>query len=503
MARTKGTTVKARGSQTAKKKAPLKKTPAKVLFVTGEAAPFIRSGGLGDVAGALPKALKNIDVETRVILPLYGDISSKYTQTMKFLGKTYVTMGWRNQYVGIYEGVADGVTYYFIDNEYYFKKPGLYGMKDDDERFIFFCKAVLEALLLIDFDPTVIHCNDWHTALVPVFLDVFYRSCDKLRNVKTLFTIHNIEFQGKFDLYSLSDFGGIPPEKLSLAEYDGCANFMKGGIECSNAVNTVSPTYAKEILEPFYSYGLESILHQRAYKISGILNGLDTELYNPETDTSLFCNYNLASVEAKRKNKEEVCRMLDLNYREDRPLLSVVSRLTTQKGLDLLLAVAEELLAGDIQLVVLGSGDWRFENALKDLEHRYGAKLRVIIQFSKDLASKLYGASDIFLMPSRFEPCGLSQMIAMRYGAVPVVRETGGLKDSVKPFDYHTGKGTGFLFKNYDANEMLTAIWKAVDTYYNDKTAWAKLIENDMSEKLDWSTSAVEYKNLYLKIMSE
>lgn len=498
MARTKGTTVKTRAQAKTKKKPPVK-----VLFVTGEAAPFIRSGGLGDVAGALPKALKNLDVETRVILPLYSDIPSKYTQTMKFLGRTYVRLGWRNQYVGIFEGVADGVTYYFIDNEYYFKRRGLYGAFDDGERFTFFCKAVLEALLIIDFDPAVIHCNDWHTALVPVFLDVYYRSCDKLRTVKTLFTIHNIEFQGKFDLSLASDVCGLPQEKLSLIEYDGCANFMKGAIECSNAVNTVSPTYAKEILEPFYSYRLDSILHDRSYKLSGILNGLDTDLYNPETDSSLFCNYNLASVEAKRTNKEELCRMLDLNYREDRPLLSIVSRLTTQKGLDLVLAVAEELLASDIQLVVLGSGEWRFESALKDLERRYGAKLRVIIQFSKDLASKLYAASDIFLMPSKFEPCGLSQMIAMRYGAVPVVRETGGLKDSVKQYDFALGTGTGFVFKKYDANEMLASIWQAVDAYYNDKKSWAKIVENDMSEKLDWAASAVEYKNLYEKITSE
>lgn len=497
MARTKGSE-----SKTIVKKTK-KVNTQKVLFVSGEAAPFIRSGGLGDVAGALPKALKAVDVETRVILPLYSEIPVKYTQTMKFLGSSYVHLGWRNQYLGIFETTANGITYYFIDNEYYFKRRGLYGHYDDAERFTFFCKAVLETLLVIDFEPDIIHCNDWHTALVPVFLDVFYRSCEKLRRVKTLFTIHNIEFQGKFDMSLASDICGLPYDKLSLVEYSGCTNFMKGAIECSNAVNTVSPTYSKEILEPFYSYGLESILHDREYKLSGILNGLDTEVYDPETDTSLFCNYNLDSVQNKKINKEAVCRMLNLTYDENKPMLSIVSRLTTQKGLDLILQVAEELLSGDIQLVILGSGDWKFENALKNLETRYGAKLRVIIQFSKDLASKLYGASDIFLMPSRFEPCGLSQMIAMRYGAVPVVRETGGLKDSVKQFDAKTGTGTGFVFKEYNANEMLTVIWNAIDTYNNDKETWNKIVANAMTEKLDWSKSALQYKKLYEKIISQ
>lgn len=479
-----------------------KETVKNILFVTGEAAPFIRSGGLGDVAGALPKALKEEDVDARVILPLYSEIPSRYTNTMKFIGKTTVRLGWRNQYCGIFEGTADGVTYYFIDNEYYFKRRGLYGHPDDGERFTFFAKAVLETLLVIDFSPAVIHCNDWHTALVPVFLDVFYRSCDKLRMVKTLFTIHNIEFQGNFDLNLAGDILGLPYDKFPLVEYSGRTNFMKGAIECSNAVNTVSPTYAKEILDPFYSYGLESILHEREYKLCGILNGLDTEIYDPAIDAALFENYNAQTPEGKLENKKQICAMLDLNYRPDRPMLSIVSRLTTQKGLDLVLQVAEELLSADIQLVILGSGEWRFESAFKELESRYGAKLRVIIQFSKDIASKLYAASDIFLMPSRFEPCGLSQMIAMRYGSIPIVRETGGLKDSVKQYDAQTGEGTGFVFTGYNANEMLSTIWRAVDTYYNDKKAWSKLVDNAMNEKLDWSASAKEYKKLYEKLLT-
>lgn len=497
MAKTKSTSNKPR---TVKNK---KNRDIKVLFVTGEASPFIRSGGLGDVAGALPKALKNNNVEARVILPMYSDIPKKYVQTLKFIGKTFVRLGWRNQYVGIYEATADGVVYYFIDNEYYFKRKGLYGLFDDGERFTFFCKAVLEALLVIDFAPEVIHCNDWHTALVPVYLDVFYRHSEKLKNVRTLFTIHNIEFQGKFDMSLASEICGLPYDKLSLVEYDGCTNFMKGAIECSNAVNTVSPTYAKEILDPEYSYRLDDILKQREYKLSGILNGLDTELYDPMTDSALFKNYSLETIGDKLENKRELCSLLDLNYKPDRPMISMVSRLTTQKGLDLVLQVAEELLASDIQLVILGSGEERFEHAFKNLESRYSAKLRVIIRFSKDLASKLYGASDIFLMPSKFEPCGLSQMIAMRYGTIPVVRKTGGLGDSVKQFDFETKHGTGFVFNDYDAHAMLTSIWQAVDTYNTDKENWNILINNAMNEALDWSKSALEYRKLYEKITSK
>jgi starch synthase len=490
----------------AKAKENKKKTSPEVknvLFVTGEAMPFIRSGGLGDVAGALPKALKKDGVETRVIMPLYSDISKKYRDTMKFIGHTYVQLGWRNQYCGIFEGVADGVVYYFIDNEYYFKRRSLYGHYDDAERFTFFSKAVLETVLMIDFAPEVIHCNDWHTSLVPLLLDVFYRNCEKLRNVKTLLTIHNIEFQGNYDLDLARDICCLPEDKLDLIEYGGRCNFLKGGIECSNAVNTVSPTYAEELMDPFYAYGLEGILSARKYKLSGIINGLDLDVYNPKTDRALFANYGVENFELKAENKKEVCQMLGLDYKADRPLLVMVSRLTTQKGLDLILQVAEELLEGDIQLVVLGTGEWRFESALKDLEHRYGAKMRIVINFNKDLSSKLYGAADIFLMPSRFEPCGLSQLIAMHYGTVPVVRETGGLKDTVIPYDPTTKTGTGFTFKNYDANDMLSAIWRAVDAYYNDKAGWKKLIYNGMVADFGWEKSAQKYVELYNKILKE
>lgn len=469
-----------------------------VLFAAGEAGPFLRSGGLGDVAAALPQALKGVDVDVRVIMPLYSKIPSTYTDTMRFVGKTYVTLGWRNQYVGVFESNADGVTYYFIDNEYYFDRNTMYGQFDDAERYAFFAKAVLEALVkVIDFDPQVIHCNDWHTGLIPVFLDVFYRDVPKLSNVKTVYTIHNIEFQGKYDMRLAHEICALPEDKLALVEYGGCLNMMKGAIECANAVTTVSPTYARELQEPFYAYELDGILRDRQYKISGIINGIDTKLYDPKTDSALFVQFDKDSKDKRETNKKKLCELVNLPYRRGVPVICMVTRMTTQKGFDLLLSVAEELLSGEIQMVILGTGEWKYESAFKDLEHRYGNKLRLIINFNKDLASKLYGSCDIFLMPSKFEPCGLSQMIAMRYGCIPVVRETGGLKDTVFPFNPETKEGRGFTFYAYDGHEMLGAIWRAVDTYYNDKEGWAKLIDSAMSADFGWEASAKAYSQLY------
>jgi len=469
-----------------------------VLFAAGEAGPFLRSGGLGDVAAALPQALKGVGVETRVIMPLYSKIPKTYTDTMRFLGKTYVTLGWRNQYVGVFESNADGVTYYFIDNEYYFDRNTMYGQFDDAERYAFFAKAVLEALVnVIDFAPDVIHCNDWHTGLIPPFLDVFYRAVPKLAGVKTVYTIHNIEFQGKYDLRLAREICALPEDKVQLVEYGGCLNMMKGAIECANAVTTVSPTYANELQEPFYAYDLDGILRDRRYKISGIINGIDTKLYDPATDSALFVNFDRESRAKRETNKKKLCGLVNLPYREGVPIICMVTRMTTQKGFDLVLSVAEELLAGEVQMVILGTGEWKYESAFKDLEHRYGSKLRLIINFSKDLASKLYGSCDLFLMPSKFEPCGLSQMIAMRYGCIPVVRETGGLKDTVFPFNPETKEGRGFTFYAYDGHEMLGAIWRAVDTYYNDKKGWDKLIDSAMSADFGWEASAKEYAKLY------
>ncbi len=470
----------------------------KILFVASEAMPFVRSGGLGDVAGALPKALNAQGHDCRVIIPFYKEeIKETYRDSFRFVASTFVDLCWRRQYCGVFEAVYDGVTYYFVDNEYYFKRKGLYGQFDDGERFAFFSKAVLEVLPLIDFFPDVLHANDWHTALAPVFLDVFYRASEDYQHIKTVFTIHNIEFQGKYGDTLIGDILGLPDWARPLVMNGDCVNFMKGGIECSNAVTTVSETYAQEILDPFYSYGLEGILSNRRYKLHGVVNGIDQNLYDPKTDTKLFSTYTARNYAAKKaENKKALCEMINLPYDENRPLISMVTRLTEQKGLDLVGAVIDDVMRADVQVVVLGTGDWKYENMIKSVQDRHPNKFRAIFAFSSDLASKIYGASDIFLMPSKFEPCGLSQLIAMRYGTVPVVRETGGLKDTVPAFNPETGEGKGFTFKTYNAYDMLDAIWRAYATF-NDKANWDKIVKNDMKSDFSWAASAKKYVEIY------
>lgn len=473
----------------------------KILFVASEAGPFIRSGGLGDVAASLPKAIKALGHDVRVIIPFYKeDISQTFQQTFVFKGSTFVELSWRKQYCGIFEAAYDGITYYFVDNEYYFKRKGIYGHFDDGERFAFFSRAVLEALPVVDFFPDVIHCNDWQTALVPTFLDVFYRFSEDYQNIKTVFTIHNIEFQGKFDKCIIGDILGMPNWAYSLVECDGCANFMKSGIESANLVTTVSETYAEEIMHPFYSYGLDPILASRRFKLHGVINGIDTKLYSPKTDKALFANYSIKDVKSKKAaNKKGLCEMVDLPYQADRPIYAMVTRLTEQKGMDLVMAVIEQILAADLELVILGKGDWKYEQALNNIQERYHNKCRVIINFSADIASKIYAGSDMFLMPSKFEPCGLSQMLAMSYGSVPIVRETGGLKDSVQPYNPETGVGTGFTFKTYNGYDMLDAVWRAFGQYH-DKAKWDKVVKNAMSADFSWENSARKYIELFEKI---
>ena len=474
----------------------------KILFVASEAMPFIRTGGLGDVAGALPKSFLRLGHDARVIIPFYKDeIKSTYRDTLRFVGATEVELGWRRQYCGVYEAVYEGITYYFVDNEYYFKRKGLYGHFDDGERFAFFSKAVLDVLKMVDFYPDVLHTNDWHTALTPVYLDVYYRGDERYKGIKTVYTIHNIEFQGKFDQSIFDDILGLPESAKNLVIYDGCVNYMKGGIECSAVVTTVSDTYATEILDPFYSYGLESILEERKYKIHGVVNGIDTKLYDPSKDKALFVNYNKENVADKKKeNKKALCEMLNLSYDENRPLIAMVTRLTEQKGLDLVGAVIGEILRADLQVVILGTGEWKYENVVLQLEDEYPHKFRGILQFSSDLASKLYGASDLFLMPSKFEPCGLSQLIAMRYGSVPIVRETGGLKDSIINFEKNTGNG--YTFKGTNAWDMYDVIKKALDDYQNEEL-WKKQVTKVMNKDFGWSTSAKEYIKMYEEILEK
>ncbi len=470
----------------------------KILFVASEAAPFIRSGGLGDVAGALPKALNSLGHDCRVIIPFYKDeIKDDFKNNFRFVASTYVDLSWRRQYCGVYEANYEGITYYFIDNEYYFKRKGLYGHFDDGERFAFFSKAVLEVLPLVDFFPDVLHANDWHTALTPVFLDVFYRFSSEYQNIKTVFTIHNIEFQGKYGDNMIGDILGLPEWARSLVMMGDCVNYMKGGIESSNAVTTVSETYAGEILDPFYSYGLHSILAERQFKVHGVVNGIDQTVYSPKTDTHLFENYSLKeSAKKKLANKKALCEMINLPFSEDRPLIAMVTRLTEQKGMDLVGTVIDDIMRADVQVVVLGTGDWRYENMIKEVEARYPNKFRAILAFSGDLASKLYAASDIFLMPSKFEPCGLSQLIAMKYGSIPVVRETGGLKDTVPAFNRETGEGKGFTFKTYNAYDMLDAVWRAFACFH-EKENWRKVVSNAMKSDFGWEVSAKKYVDIY------
>ncbi|MDR1906344.1 MAG: glycogen synthase GlgA [Clostridiales bacterium] len=471
----------------------------KILFAASEAGPFIRSGGLGDVAASLPKALKKNGNDIRVILPLYADIDWSLKQKLKYVGSVYVPLSWRRQYCGVFETQCDGVTYYFIDNEYYFKRSGIYGHFDDAERFAFFSKAILESMRVTGFYPDILHANDWQTALTPVFLDVFYRF-EEYKNIRTVFTIHNIEFQGKYGLNIGDDIIGIDKGALKLVEYDRCVNFMKGAIETANAVTTVSETYAKEILDPFYSYALEGILKQRQYKLSGIINGIDTDVYNPTTDKSLKKNFDFLTIDGKSENKKSLLEMICLPYEESRPLIGMVTRLTAQKGMDLVAKVADDILSKNVSLVVLGKGDWKYETMLKDLENNYPNKLKVIIGFSLDVASKIYGGADFLLMPSKFEPCGLSQMIAMRYGTVPIVREAGGLKDTVEAYNFMNETGNGFTFKSYNAYDMLDAINRAFDVYYK-KDEFKKVIKNAMSSDFSWAESARKYEELYRNIL--
>ena len=473
----------------------------KILFTSSEAAPFIKTGGLGDVAGALPKTLVGQGHDVRVVLPYYSDIAEAYKNTMSYVGNFFVPLAWRSLYAGVFCQTIDGVKYYFIDNEYYFKRKGLYGHYDDAERFAFFSRAVLEMIPHVDFFPDIIHCNDWHTALVPVFLDTLYRDREGFGSIKTVFTIHNIQFQGKYGKELFADVLGLPEDKEELVTYGECLNFMKGAIECANVVTTVSESYAKEILDPYYSYGLDGILKERTYKLRGVVNGIDVQTFNPMTDKALFKNYNtVSSKSGKAANKEGLCQMLGLPYSDKKPLIAMITRLTGQKGIDILMNVIDDILDRDLQLVVLGTGDWQFETALVEAEKHHPGNFRALITFSGDLANKLYAGSDMFLMPSRFEPCGLSQLISMRYGSVPIVRETGGLRDTVTPFNPATGEGTGYTFYSYNAHDMLGAIDRAIGDYHGNRTGFNKLVRNAMKEDFSWNKSAKRYAEIYKSI---
>ena len=471
----------------------------KVLYASSEALPFIASGGLGDVAGSLPQALRKRLIGCRVVMPLYDGIKQELKDTMKFITNISVPVAWRRQYCGIFEAKAGGVIYYLIDNQYYFKREGLYGFYDDAERFAFFSRAVLEIIPHIDFKPDIIHCNDWQTALTPLYYSTIYADKPGYENIKTVFTIHNIQYQGVYGDELLDNVVGIDQSKRSLIEYDGAVNLMKGGIECANAVTTVSPSYSKEILDPWYSHGLDTILKERSYKLRGILNGIDVENYDPSTDKDIYKNYDAENVRGKAVNKKELQRFFGLPEKKDTPVMGMVTRLVSHKGLDLCKAVLDELLATtDIQLVVLGSGEYQYEEFFRGLADRYPEQVGLCLGFVPDLARKIYAGSDLFLMPSKSEPCGLSQMVALRYGSIPIVRETGGLRDSVT--DSGDGEGNGFVFSNYNAHEMLHAIKRACEGYA-DKKGWAILVKRAMECDNSWGKSANEYIKMYKELL--
>lgn len=472
----------------------------KVLYAVSEAKPFIASGGLADVAGSLPVALRRRLIGCRLVMPMYEGIPEEYKNEMRFITHITVPVAWRRQYCGIFELKYQGVICYFIDNQYYFKRQGIYGHYDDAERFAFFSRAVLEMIPYIDFKPDVIHCNDWQTALVPVYYSKYYATREGFENIKTVFTIHNIQYQGKYGREILGDVAGFSEDDVSLLENDGCINFMKGAIECSNVVTTVSPSYAQEILNPWYAYGLDSILNARKYKIHGILNGIDTVSNDPATDKALPANFDANHIEGKAKCKVALQKEMGLPVRADVPLIGVVSRLVSHKGFDLIKCVLDEMLSdSDVQMVVLGSGEWQYESFFSEAAQRYPDKLAVKLGFIPALASRIYGGSDMFLMPSKSEPCGLSQMFALRYGSVPIVRATGGLKDSVTDSGI-LGEGNGFVFEDYNAHEMLHTVRRAIDGYA-DRDGWAILRRRAMECDFSWGRSANEYIKLYKQLI--
>jgi starch synthase len=468
----------------------------KVLFAASEALPFAMSGGLADVAGALPKALRRRLIGCRVIMPLYSTISEELKSGMKFLCHITVPVSWRRQYCGVFEAHVDGVIYYLIDNQYYFKRDGLYGYYDDAERYAFFSRAVLEVIPYIDFVPDIIHCNDWQTAMIPVYLNEMYRANPLYGNIKTVFTIHNIQYQGKYGMELYGDVLGLPEGRESIVEYDSCVNLMKGAIQCADKVTTVSPTYANEILTPYYSHGLDEILKKFTYKLTGIVNGIDVDVYNPETDGMIFKNFSVDTVADKAENKKQLQKQMNLPQR-DVPLIGIVSRLVKHKGFDLVKCVFEELLKADIQFVILGSGEWEFETFFYDMAGKYKDKVALKLGFDATLAHRIYAGADIFLMPSLSEPCGLAQMVALRYGTVPIVRKTGGLNDTIT--DSGDGKGNGFTFADFNAHDMQNAVWRAVGGYA-DKKGWNLLRTRCMKCDNSWGASARMYIGLYREL---
>ena len=473
-----------------------------IVFASAECAPFVKTGGLGDVAGSLPAALVRAGAEVIVMVPKYATIKDEYKAQMEHFSDFYVSLGWRNEYCGLEKLEHDGVTYMFIDNERYFARDYPYGFFDDGERFAFFSKAITESLqhLPAGFECDILHCNDWQTALAPVFLREFYQGLPLYDRVKTVFSIHNVAFQGQFSDTVMEDILGVAhiPAAASQLRCDACSiNYMLGALRYADAITTVSPTYAGEIQTPEFGEGLDGVLRERSYALQGILNGIDVAGFDPATDTRIAANYTVEDRSGKAVCKAKLQEELGLEVRDDRPLMVMVTRLTRQKGMDLVMYALDRILAGGVQVAVLGTGDRDYEDGLRYFQDKYPGTMAARIEFDPALSQRMYAAADMFLMPSKFEPCGLSQIIAMRYGTLPIVRETGGLKDTVQPYNEFTGEGTGFSFSNFNGDEMGDAVFRAARLFWDNRDAWNQLITQAMSQDFSWTRSADKYLDLY------
>ena len=473
-----------------------------IVFASAECAPFVKTGGLGDVAGSLPAALVRAGAEVIVMVPKYATIKDEYKAQMEHFSDFYVSLGWRNEYCGLEKLEHDGVTYMFIDNERYFARDYPYGFFDDGERFAFFSKAITESLqhLPAGFECDILHCNDWQTALAPVFLREFYQGLPLYDRVKTVFSIHNVAFQGQFSDTVMEDILGVAhiPAAASQLRCDACSiNYMLGALRYADAITTVSPTYAGEIQTPEFGEGLDGVLRERSYALQGILNGIDVAGFDPATDTRIAANYTVEDRSGKAVCKAKLQEELGLEVRDDRPLMVMVTRLTRQKGMDLVMYALDRILAGGVQVAVLGTGDRDYEDGLRYFQDKYPGTMAARIEFDPALSQRMYAAADMFLMPSKFEPCGLSQIIAMRYGTLPIVRETGGLKDTVQPYNEFTGEGTGFSFSNFNGDEMGDAVFRAARLFWDNREAWNQLVTQAMSQDFSWTRSADKYLDLY------
>lgn len=473
-----------------------------IVFASAECAPFVKTGGLGDVAGSLPAALVRAGAEVIVMVPKYATIKDEYKAQMEHFSDFYVSLGWRNEYCGLEKLEHDGVTYMFIDNERYFARDYPYGFFDDGERFAFFSKAITESLqhLPAGFECDILHCNDWQTALAPVFLREFYQGLPLYDRVKTVFSIHNVAFQGQFSDTVMEDILGVAhiPAAASQLRCDACSiNYMLGALRYADAITTVSPTYANEIQTPEFGEGLDGVLRERSYALQGILNGIDVAGFDPATDKRIAANYTVDDRSGKAVCKAKLQEELGLEVRDDRPLMVMVTRLTRQKGMDLVMYALDRILAGGVQVAVLGTGDRDYEDGLRYFQDKYPGTMAARIEFDPALSQRMYAAADMFLMPSKFEPCGLSQIIAMRYGTLPIVRETGGLKDTVQPYNEFTGEGTGFSFSNFNGDEMGDAVFRAARLFWDNRDAWNQLVTQAMSQDFSWTRSADKYLDLY------